>query len=472
MPVGHINDRYQNSRHRTAQRWRVAAFRYIKNLKHFVRFGPGAVAAAGLAHFFAEVPALDTKPSVTMGRSIPFVGNGERKRHGDLLPPYQPAAQRARVERDMSGYQQVQFVSERAGRKLDKVQKVMKLLASSMVTKVDRYGALTDQTQNKSYYVSSAHYTGTAGSRITYLPVYAMDLTCLNQKTVSSALGGGNSFSKPFMRLQFNESTDNYSWTPVAGLHSSSTDAAPVTTWSYETIAGYTNASGTTPSVASENVERALLGKCRIGLYLTGARKYASTVWVQVVQFTDDLFCPPLWGTSVAENQGAQLEDWPSAEANESVRQKEFWLQQTQFLLENPLNKRTLVKRVPGMKVLFNKKFVFQPTATTENDPSGHEFVMDLKYHIDKVVDYRNLPSVDDTVDVNLGDLNRVQNSLTTNELNLAPVPKGRVYLLIRSTAPSVLSAAPTTAEEYDNFCSFDLQVTRVMQRLTGPSTL
>lgn len=423
--------------------------------------GAGAVAAAGLANLFAQVPRLSSDTRVNMpSRMIPFM---KRKAEQQLLPAYRAPKARGNAEQDAGGYIQTKYSKDKVGKKLDKVQRMMKMLAAQVSYRVDRFGALTDTTSNDGFYDLNSYISGGAGSRVTALPVYALDLTAQNQKDYVTA---ATNCPAIFSRLNFFEATDDFRWTQITGLIGQTRDAAPLLTYGWEPILGANPvALGGEPS---DNVANGFIGNVKIGMVITGARKFATTVWVQLVQFTDENLGPQQFGSPNVGGFSAPAVptaiETASTDIQEAATHKKFWLEQTQGLLENPLN-RKVTGRTPGMKVLYSKRFNYNPTLTTENDAGGHESVFKLNYNMDKVVNYQVKPDNTQINDLDLAEVNAIQQVSTNKSLYVNTVRKGRVYLLIKAGVPAVAASDPGVTT-YDNYPTFDLQVNRVMHRL------
>lgn len=360
------------------------------------------------------------------------------------------------------GYIQTRYSKDRCGKKLDKVQRMMKLLASNTTYKIERFGALSDTTAADGFYNLDSYFAGTAPNRTTLCPLYMVDLTGVGQRGYSTSIKCPAVMS----RLQFNEATDRFAWSNYTGLHATTRDGAPKLTYTWDYVSGQSPpAAGGTPL---DNTYQAFVGKVKIGMVITGARKYATTVWVQLVQFTDDNLAPYL--TGVSDYQGVAVPALPTGTEFEDTdpqalaEHKKFWLGQTQGLLENPLNVK-VTGRQGGMKVLYSKRFNYNPTLTTESDAGGHESVFKLDYNMDKVCNYLVQPDVNDIVDLDLSDVNAREIQSNDKSVYTNTVRKGRVYLMIKAAVPAVATSDPG-ATVYDNYPTFDLSVTRVTHRL------
>jgi len=458
-------DSLQASRDRVSLAWKKAGWKYARGLGRFATRASGfagAAAAAGLGNLFAEVPRFSSDPRVNMPRPMEV---GFKRPNDNLLPAYRAPRARRSNEQDAGGYIQTKYTKDRVGKKLDKAQRIMKLLASQVTYKVDRFGALSQTTDNESFYQLNSYLDGTAPNRYTFLPVYAMNLTCVNQKDSLPATGN---IPSPFQRLVFWENGDQFRWSPIAGLLAGSRDATPLLTYNYEPM--------TQPVASSvggepfDNTYQAFVGKVKIGMVITGARKFATTVWVQIVQFTDENLGPPLLASAVLGGSATPANptalETLSTDGNDLATHKKFWLDQTNGLLENPLADRT-VGRQPGMRVLYSKRFNYNPTLTTESDAGGHETVFKLNYNMDKVVNYMQKPDTGDIVDIDLASVNAKDISQGNTSLYPDTHKKGRVYLLIKAAVPAVAPVFPSVAN-YDNYPTFDLSVQRTIHRLRG----
>lgn len=440
----------------------------------------GAVGTAAVSNLLADVPKLDTKPE--MGRSGPMLDQA-------LLPDHKKPRHEAVPFKDRSASDQISFGRDETGRKLSKVQRLMKLLASSMTIRRDMFGALSDQTSICGRYGLTFH----VASSQTYCPLYLADLTSIVQGT--SGATATKHAPGVMYRLSMDNTTDTWNFGNISGVY-------PFTAG--QTYPSWVVTEGKHIGIPNNQMfDKALISSVDIGLILHGARNHASTVWVQLVQFDDENLCPPTRvGNSSWYGGGAGLlatwshgnpqfpapvpgditDLYPIDTDNpDAATFKKFWAQQVEHLSGNPLSRDTTGGYVPGMKVLYNKRFHFQPVgnevttigADTYGDVDGRQVVFNLKYHMDKVVDY-NIGDLDGAVtDVELGDVNRIVSSATHSDLYPCIRPKGRVYLMIKASAPRVETSSDTTATNVaKQYASFDLKIERVIQKLRAETNI
>lgn len=291
-----------------------------------------------------------------------------------------------------------------------------------------------------------------------------MDLCSINQ--TSSGFLGANCYSCPFMRLVRDTGgsgpVESWNWVPIKGRNHE--DGLDVYMW--HTIEG--KAVGT-PNTAA--IKRAMIGDIDIGLVLQGARKYTTSVWVQLVQFNDEMYTPPLI-TTPDNSTAVYSETQTPFDDIDDAKHDEFWKSQVDYMIANPLNKKNYSTNINPWKILYSKRFEFNPTSTDESNADAHEHVFKLKYSMDKIIDYSNAEYAtlgDDVENDEITAPNQVQATTTEETLYPTCAKKGRVYLLIKATAPEKGSVAGTELSEansIDNYASFDLRVTRSLFKL------
>lgn len=352
--------------------------------------------------------------------------------------------------------------SDRTGKRLGRTEMLMKMLAAGITKRVDRFCFLSP-TSNDAGAFPLSYWNITGGTVLKTFPLYMMDLTCINQ-SVNGILG--NALPCPMMRLRKDIAgagqAEVYRFVAIPGRNAQVVDG-PM--WTYQTVEG--RAIG---PIQDSGIKKALIGHIDIGMVITGATRFASDVIVSLIQFTDENYSPPLLTTNLPTNPSPPIvvqEDLVPSHVLDEKEHDDFYTNLVDHLVINPLNDKNYRNQGPKFKTLYTKKFKFNPTMTVESNADGHDAVFKLRYNMNKVVSYDLSPySTNDVENNALDNPNLEQETATVETLYPNCHKKGRVYLMIRGTAPRIVEEEALGTALTENFCSFDLKVHRTMYKL------
>lgn len=355
--------------------------------------------------------------------------------------------------KDSAGYQQYSRArSGKSGRRVGKQARINKLLSAHVSDHIERFQNVTPMTTLGGAYKLSYIENTAEGAGYTYLPFYLFDLTCVKNTYDDD----GNVYNPcPFTRLVANDSI-KYHWETTNGVVSD--NSSNYKGWLDER-SSYPTQAVVRPSWTANSKQFIEWADIRLMLY--GSRQYPSWVWVEIWQFTDEQYCPT--AKAIDMNSVTNLETVitePPATGEEFNQYQQFWGGQVDSLLASPLASRDLKEYSTSRMVRkkFSKKFMFQPTSTTESDVAGHQVEFSLRHQINKICNYVENP-VDhsDTLRVNMDNPN-CWNHYNRDMYSPFCNGKGREYLVIRGFAPTALGS---TGSDANNAVSFDLMVRR-----------
>ena len=144
---------------------------------------------------------------------------------------------------------------------------------------------------------------------------------------------------------------------------------------------------------------------------------------VQLVQIKDPVLAPDLEGKSLAQD--------------ENLRRTSFYQALMNRYAFNPIADQSYKVVKDNLKVLKTLEWITNPTQTIDNDPAGHQKLVNLFYRFDKELDY----AWDQNAIQNVGYSNDVAVNVGVNRNILAPTK--RIYLMIRAqTSPSTAHTA------------------------------
>lgn len=466
--IGYRGDHLEASRSRVASYWRRSASTYARGVARVIG-GAAAVGVAGAANLLSRVPRLNSRGFVTDQPTM------------RLIPYKRDRYTRDRGWKDPSkGYVQLSRKGDKHGRALTKRQKLMRYLESQMQPIVMRFQNLSvgDATNG----VFPLNYNqATAGQANSY-PYYIVDLTgVINynsgvlkyppvmhrlRRWVTTNVGGSTGL------IALPSRAGQFYFSAQTGRNDS--DAQNVYSWIEEE--GNRDLRGISPH------GKILLEKAQIELLMFGARNKPSDVTVQIVQFEDGN-CPEAVGctTETADPDaysvsGANIQ-FPDpvtflktvagsdstasahiASQQERLRQwNDFWLNEVESLIGNPLNQKQTIAPELKKRVLFEKCFKFNPTSgTSESDPNGHQVAYKLTHYINSVLSLANdAEAAEDVKEDNEYNPNRWYNDNQSLKYTCHPKAKSRRFLIIKANSYTDAVFSP------NNNASFDIRVTR-----------
>jgi len=437
-------DSLQASRDRISAYWKRAGYKYARRLGRFALFGPGAIAAAGAANFFVKAPKLDNMFPRRMG--------GGRKRARVAPAPSMASSGRNRGSViDQTSYTQYKKLrKEYTGRRLTLRNKMSKILNSHVQETVDRYSAANDPTSaiddgGSTNVVAGfnllAATTSTDPEQNPNLPVFVYDLTSIRNNYVGSAAPTDAWEPAVASRLE----------RTAAGSYGMNSVGATGVTRLWQTERA--------PVQSYKVADRAFIEWFDIRMVLYGARSKPSEVFVELWQFDDPRKGFPL----SASNDGGVTFTTESISGRDGNAFNQFWNAKLDTMVGTGIAYRGIRTDTDGCKVLYSKKFVFNPISSTEKDSTGHMVKFNLKYDMNKMCRYDWYNPFDTTITAaNLDNPNSFVSESTGKQVPYTH-PKGRVFLVVRA---NVLRMAPSadldlTVEAADMFPSFDLLLRR-----------
>lgn len=422
MRLPYRGDSLQASRDRVSSYWRRAGWRYAKRLGRFAAFGPGAVAAAGLANFFTRIP--------DMPRDMRLA---KRARVG-------PSGEQAPTEYDVTSYLQYKRLAKAfAGRRMNPYSKIRTIVNSHVQEVVERWQAAGNPALG-SYSTNGTVILGanpTADPEQADLPVYFFDVTSvLNDR-------GPNPGFQPMVCSRLRRGVDgNFVNTtnPGTGAGTGATNQ-----WSVERAATQIFSAG----------DKTFLEWLDIRMVLYGARARSSTVFVEMWQFDDVRSAPQVY----ASNDGGVSFTPDTDSGHDQQTFNQFWNAKLDTMIGTGIAYRGLRTDTKGCRVLYSKRFEFNPTLSVETDTSGHMCKFNLKYDINKLCRYDwNNPFDVNTLTERLDDPNLF---VATTRAKHTPHthPKGRVFMVVRGNVMGISTVANPSPT--DLFPSFDLVLRR-----------
>ena len=192
-----------------------------------------------------------------------------------------------------------------------------------------------------------------------------------------------------------------------------------------------------------------------IRMVLYGARSRSSTVFVEMWQFDDVRSAPQVY----ASNDGGVSFTPDTDSGHDQQTFNQFWNAKLDTMIGTGIAYRGLRTDTKGCRVLYSKRFEFNPTLSVETDTSGHMCKFNLKYDINKLCRYDwNNPFDVNTLTERLDDPNLF---VATTRAKHTPHthPKGRVFMVVRGNVMGISTVANPSPT--DLFPSFDLVLRR-----------
>lgn len=305
-------------------------------------------------------------------------------------------------------YTQQSYTSMSKGRPMKSstlVDRAVKADISRTVYQFRRYVNDGNNTNNFGYGFGQNTFGNTR-----YLPIVLFDLTRIRQDTIAPGAIGSGTFAKQAIMDTTGTDDGLIKWLDIQGqgADGSTLDAYPFISES--------------KNISSElhPIRKSILSWVSIKLNLMGARNRPGWFKVQIVTFNNDEHLDP-W-TAVGPGQ-----------------HNTFWTDQAARLTCNSIHdlpKKTNQK----MKVLMEKKILFQPTSTTESDPRGHVDTVSMFYRPNKTMNYfdgGNIPKLGD--DVQIAVTNVAGTARGTGISDFAS--NGKIYLLVTAFNPYTAAA-------------------------------
>lgn len=421
------------------ERVRRAFRRYYPYARNILRRAApiiGDIALQSAVNYFTRVPDLKGDPR-TMTRPFPK----RRRFDGNSVKGFQ----------DSSGYVQLTNLGRyNVGRALVRQERLNRALEAQLLSRIDRFQNMSKVGDDYGAYGLS--FYNNVAQAVHYLPYYLFDLTSLYQQHYP---GTNPSYGVPFIRLvRYNGSTQQYDWTQINGIKADGTTTS--NEWDYER----------TPYTPGNNeinpYEKAFLEWADIRLSFWGATAYPTTATVQLVRFTDKIRQPAGYYKIGALTPNTF--DVPSSGSEEFVEYQKFWTTQVDNLITNNMQVRGQAADAEGVEVIWSKQINMNPTATYENDPTGHQFQMKIFYDMDMLCDYRNAYITGTTGDGSTLTSFDNPNYWVRDDASkeVSPVLRNldsRVFLLIKGMTPK--KNADSTAFDASANASFDLMVRR-----------
>lgn len=417
----------------------------------------GAVGAAAVANLATRVPRLDTRPDMP-SRLNPFLGG--------------PAHKKRKVVQDASGYVQLtRLPFATVGKQLSRQEMLNKHVEAQMFKRIDRWQKMSGAgTVNGNFWLSYVQ-DAAAGSVTKYFyPCYTFDLTSLSENVAVDSTGlAATVASQPFMRLSrviksgVTPVTNYYEWDvqSCVGNNGSTT----TTQWQNERVPYLAG------SLANLPYSKALLHEADIKLQLWGAKQFPSSVEVSLVRFTDENVGPP--SKELLNATQKILHPIPAvptaADAggtNDFAQYEKFWSSQMDRFVGTPMNTRYQSKDSKGMQVLWSKRVDLNPTAQYENDTTGHQYTLQLRYIMDMIGSYNHYNANDAFGDGYNGEVSWTDPNVWPATIDYKDThaclrnKSSRVFLLIRGLATTILTNGVGTGNANEN-ASFDIMVRR-----------
>jgi len=359
-------DFLQGSRDRVSAGWKRAGWRYARGVARFAAFGPGAVAAAGLANYFSSVPRLKGDPRVSMPRM-----GIKRQRIG------QGQFNAGHQKDDPTPYTQYALSKRKSGRNLPKAKKITQLISALTQPIVTRWQNIAYNTtgMDAASGVYPLNFQITTGTGVaSKYPYYLFDLTGLpNNKVSPGGTYGTTDWPMVASRLiryrndtSPTEMNNQYDFEPIVGSAAGVGALSAPYSWLYERKPRQVFPMG-----------NAMLDWVDIRLQFYGATAKPSRVTIKLVSFTDEDLVPAAWvGASQTAIPVKDEDDAPSLgilNANDDIKKwNEYHLGAVDALVSTPIQKRDHLNLGSRMKVLYSESIDINPTTTTESDARGH----------------------------------------------------------------------------------------------------
>lgn len=424
-----------------------------------------AAAAAGAALKFSR---KRSSPEAVVQSPMPRLRRRPRRARR-LARPVKRRRFADPVVEDESGYvQHTRLKNQVLGRSLSQAAKFQKLLSSKCVTRIDRWGYLRGLSVTSGAFPLSFNGPAVvANGDFQSFPFYTFDLTCL-QATQATPTTSDAYFGIPMLRLQREHTTGTFTWDRISTLNHANVS---VNQWDIER----------TPIAASDSTndaprEKVLHEWFDIRFQAWGATALPSSCDVMLCYFPEENRSPPSYeyfygapGSYVATHP---IPDKPAA-VNDKDSQayseyQSFWSNQTDTITYNPLNLRGTPAESSGMKVVWHKRINFNPTASFETCPTGHQYSFKIFKNADMLCSYRH-PMQQGTI----GGVNDFEFTAQQTNPYYEPIQgnrmcrtvlrnrTSRLFLVIKGLATKY-TTEPSAADN----ASFDLMVRRKVSML------
>lgn len=444
--------RVARSRAITAGKWRVAANKYITRLGTLA----GTAGVVGLAG--------DTIATVLRGtkRASEIVTNptakSRKQLNFDMETVHDP---------NKGGYSQKKRVRDRAGKQMDEDRKKLKILGAKLQKFISRFQGVSDQVYIHSsaeqfpgwwpldFYQDADYDPGPppTGAAEVFMPYFLFELNNAHEQYYQ----GVTSYGSPMMRLIRDNALDGrFRFQPIPGVKAENDGGE--CRWQIER----------TPVGLPATYDTNFFENFDIRMQLYGARKVPVKLNIQIIQFVDDDYAPPVFKWDPVAGTSATIirNDPSSLSGEEANKWNNFWLSETDKLVGNSITKRGVKTSQNAYTVLYNKSFDFEPVMTTEGDEAPHNVEFYLKYDYNKVVSYveNALTGLQITpaemVNANEWDVS------SSNHLSLSCNDRGRLFLKITGETPLNVWDRPENTKICDWAGSFDLMVRRMGRNL------
>lgn len=363
---------------------------------------------------------------------------------------------------DESGYVQLTNLGRNTvGRKASQSKKLRKMVEAQMLTSIDRFQYLSPaNATNGRYWLS--HAPDASAPTKYFFPFYTFDLTSLRSNVFNSTKYCG---ALPLSRLA-RGTNDEYTWEPQAGIGPDGISTSNF--WQSERVP-YNSSSSNLP------YEKVYLEWADIRLNFWGATTLPSSAEVLLVRFPDDNRCPD--GIECLDTVGAPasltytfkhptLGAADSPNMSDYMEYTKFWTSQMDNLVNTTQNVRHQGVDQRGMVVLYRKKIDFNPTATFENDTTGHQYTLKMFVNLDMLCDFKHAVTqgtVSDGIPVaNQANVNFWKSDIGANECrSLLKNKESRLFLVIRGLTSVTSPYSPTGDGTAAQTASFDVLVRR-----------
>lgn len=354
-----------------------------------------------------------------------------------------PSKRRSVVEDpNQGGYRQRSKAYDKVGSRKKKNSKLLQILAGHLTPRIERYQDVDQDGLTQGKWPLNYYFDPTADT--IDLPCYLFELNSVANRDAR------NGFSYPVIgnRLSRNP-TDNFLFKHQFGVDEEGVN--PVVTWTDEVQIG-----------AFQAGDYSFIDWVDIRLLLYGASKTPVDINVEIVSFYDEHIRPWQWVASTTSAGGTQV----LANGNgDQARFDEFWLDYITPHIGNPIGIRGDIKSKVGRRVHFRKTFKFQPSMTTEGDPTPHQVEYKLFREFGRKFDYVDPLESGQVVNSDLAVPNEWTSSTAISRNRCHPTNDDDLqYLMITASAPKSAAYVGETVPEW--YGSFDLIMRRKRTRL------
>lgn len=361
-------------------------------------------------------------------------------------------------------YNQRKRVRDSTGQARSKDDRKLAMLGAHMQTFIDRFQGVNAPIWSRDVSETAGHYALSYKKETDLswtLPVHTYDLTLAYQNKASQ-YNISNEFTFrgcPGMVLKRLPTTNDFSWSVQNGTRSDGVTDDP--RWIVErTPIALSAPQDTTYRVG----DKGYIQWVDIRMMLYGAVKTPTTVTVQLVRLLE--MCPDVYGYSNSATSTTLIEQRPQTDERPQYEEyNDMWLGHIDRLIGNPIAKRGTKK--PCMQVLYSKRFEFEPQMSTEEDKTPHAVEFNLRYSVDKVIDYvRNVEAFETMEGMNLDDAAFFVPE-DFNKTSICCDKRGRVFLMVTGEVPKDQSILGT-GEKLGDYCpSYDVILRRKHAFLT-----